>query len=76
VDEAIKLLLEAGTYRESKHNRSCSPLLWAAQNRYKAVVKLLLEAGANVELKDKVGRTPLSWAAQYGERAVVKAIAF
>jgi hypothetical protein len=39
-----------------------TPLSWAAENGYEAIVKLLLENGAEVEAEDINGRTPLSYA--------------
>jgi ankyrin repeat protein len=54
-------------------NNGRTPLLWATQNGYEAVVKLLLATGkVQVDFKDKYGRTPLSWATQNGHEAVVK----
>ncbi|RYP11922.1 hypothetical protein DL767_011214 [Monosporascus sp. MG133] len=50
-----------------------TPLSWAAEKGYKAVVKLLLAAeGVEADSKDDYGRTPLSWAAENGHEAVVK----
>jgi ankyrin repeat protein len=50
-----------------------TPLSWAAENGYDAVVHLLLtKNGVNPDLKDsQFGRTPLSWAAENGHDAVV-----
>ncbi len=58
----MKLLLEKGTKLETKDERyGQTPLSWAAEYGYKAVVKLLLEKGAKLETKDeRYSRTPLS----------------
>jgi ankyrin repeat protein len=37
----VKLLLEKGTELESKDTNGWTPLLWAAENKDKAVVELL-----------------------------------
>ena len=58
---------------EKKDKFDRTPLLWAAENGYKAVVKLLLEKGAELEAKDSFySRTPLLYAAENGYEAVVK----
>jgi hypothetical protein len=59
---------------ESKDNSTGqTPLSWAAEKGYEAVVKLLVERGVELETKDGLfGRTPLSWAAGKGHEAVVK----
>ena len=57
---------------ESKDGIDRTPLSWAAQYGYNAVVKLLLEKGAEPAPRDNSSRTPLSYAAQHGHEAVVK----
>ena len=57
-------LLKKGTELDSKDNiYGRTPLSWAAENGYEAVVKLLLEMGADLDSKDIGGRAPLPWAA-------------
>jgi hypothetical protein len=56
---------------DSKDKNGRSPLSWAAQKGYNAVVKLLIENSAVVDSADNSGRTPLSWAAGNGHEAVV-----
>ena len=41
----MKLLLEKSAELEVKDNNSQTPLLWAIENGYEAVVKLLVEKG-------------------------------
>jgi hypothetical protein len=57
----------------SKDNDGRTPLSWAAEGVYEAVVKLLL-ANESIDLNsmDNDGRTPLSWAAEKGNEVVVK----
>ena len=63
----VKLLLEKGAALESQDTENGrTPLSWAAENGYEAVVKLLLEKGAAPESQSGNGRTPLSWAAWNG----------
>jgi hypothetical protein len=58
---------------ENDNNIGRTPLSWAAEGGYEAVVKLLLEKGAEIEAGDDIfGRTPLSLAAEGGHEAVVK----
>jgi len=52
---------------------SKTPLLWAAENGYEAVVKSLLETGkAEIDAKDRDGWTPLQLASRNGHEAVVR----
>ncbi|KAK3377049.1 heterokaryon incompatibility protein-domain-containing protein [Lasiosphaeria ovina] len=58
-----------GKYKE--HGQT--PLSWAAEIGYEAVVRLLVEKGASVEARDSSsGQTPLLWAAANGHEAVVR----
>ena len=57
---------------ESKNVYGSTPLSWAAEKGYEAVVKLLLDKGADVDSKDKDGRTQLFLAMANGHEAVVK----
>ncbi|KFY65629.1 hypothetical protein V496_02442 [Pseudogymnoascus sp. VKM F-4515 (FW-2607)] len=50
-----------------------TPLSWAAERGYDAVVELLLQQDDVVaDSRDNYGQTPLSWAAERGHKAVVK----
>ncbi|RYP52701.1 hypothetical protein DL769_010625 [Monosporascus sp. CRB-8-3] len=68
VEEAVKALLQKGVETDAKSAYGRTPLSWAAENGYAAVVKLLLEKGAGLE----ISRTPLSRAAENGHEATVK----
>ena len=58
---------------ESNSSYGWTPLSWAAEKGYEAVVKLPLGKSADVESKDiGYGRMPLSLAAERGHEAVVK----
>jgi hypothetical protein len=57
----------------AKDSDGRTPLSWAVEHGYEAIVKLLLETGqVEVNLKDNEGQTPLSLAAWRGHEAVVK----
>jgi ankyrin repeat protein len=62
----VNLLLATGKANvDSKDNTGRTPLSWAAENGYEAVIKLLLATGkASVDSKNNSGRTPISWAAK------------
>lgn len=49
-----------------------TPLFWAAENGYEAIVKLLLEKNVDLEWGCIDGNTPLSVAAGRGHMAIVK----
>jgi ankyrin repeat protein len=70
----IKLLLgKEGVDPDSKCGCGRTPLSWAAENGYEAVVKLLLDKeGVDPDPKSTCGQTPLSWAAANRHWAVVK----
>jgi ankyrin repeat protein len=57
-----------------KSRYGLTPLSWAAENGYNAIVHLLLaKDGVDPDLKDsQFGRTPLSWTAGGGHETVVK----
>ena len=58
---------------DTKDKNGRSPLSWAAEKGYIAIINLLLETGeADAESTDNTGWTPLSWAARSGYEAVVK----
>ncbi|KJK74201.1 hypothetical protein H634G_10574 [Metarhizium anisopliae BRIP 53293] len=69
---ASKLNRTNGADVDSNDEYGRTPLSWAAENGYEAVVQLLLENGADISSKDdEYGRTPLSWAAENGHKATV-----
>ena len=52
-----------------------TPLLWEAENGYRAIAKMLLEWEAvTTDRTDIAGRTPLSWFAEKGHEDIVKII--
>jgi ankyrin repeat protein len=72
IQSVVSILLN-GTCLELQDSYGRTPLSWAAQNGYEAVVQLLLENGADLESKDiEHERTPLLWAAINGHKAVVQ----
>jgi hypothetical protein len=74
-DVAVGLLLAAGNPRFDGADREYrrTPLLWAAEKGYPAVVFQLLWTGAvDVNWADEHGQTPLGVAAENGHRAVVE----
>ncbi|KIW67300.1 hypothetical protein PV04_06564 [Phialophora macrospora] len=72
-EEIVKGLYLKGAETDPRDSYGRTPLSWAAENGYEAVVKRLLEKGADLESTDEdYGRTPLSWAVKKGHEAVVK----
>ena len=69
----MSLLVERGDVDiNAKDNCGRTPLSFAAQRGYEAVVRLLVERGdVDIDAKDDGGRTPLSFAAEKGHEAVV-----
>jgi ankyrin repeat protein len=67
-----------GTVGESKNTgdnfRGRTPLSWAAEGGYDAIIKLLLEKGADANSKDEDGLTPLFWASRKGHQATVETL--
>jgi ankyrin repeat protein len=57
----VKLLLKTGKLNINlKDSQGQTPLLWAANNRHKAMVKLLFKTGkVDVDLKNSNGQTLL-----------------
>ena len=71
ITESVAKILPSTTVN-SRATNDRTPLSYAAEGGYAALVKQLLEAGADVELKDVNGWTPLLYAAVRGHLAVVK----
>jgi ankyrin repeat protein len=57
---------------QSKDDRDCTSLHFAADSGRLEVVELLLERGAEIEAKDADGDTPLMWAAYAGRANVAE----
>jgi hypothetical protein len=77
LEEAVKALLMRRRELDAKDSRGRTPLSYAAENGYEAIVKLLLAIeGVDADSKTtgayNAGRTPLSFAAERGHEAVVK----
>ncbi|KAH7008752.1 hypothetical protein EDB80DRAFT_751365 [Ilyonectria destructans] len=68
----LKRVHQVRTYVNAKDEYGRTPLLYAAERGYLAVVKELLENGADPNSGDDEGRTPLLYAAERGYLAVVK----
>ena len=63
---------EVGNVEAKDKDSGRTPLSWAADYGYEAVVQQLLAQGADVETTDKYGWTPLLRAAVKGHEAVVR----
>jgi len=55
----MKYRVEKGSDVDSKDSGGRTPLWWAANKGYEAVVKLLHEKTVEVDSKDNGGQTPL-----------------
>jgi ankyrin repeat protein len=57
---------------DPKDNRGHTPLSWASDRGYEALVRLLLEVKAETDSRDDEGQTPLSLVAERGKETVVR----
>ncbi|WP_342224629.1 ankyrin repeat domain-containing protein [Spiroplasma endosymbiont of Asaphidion curtum] len=72
IDVVKELLKYANINVNAMIENVLSPLHYAAENGYLAIVKLLLANGADVNAKAKNGATPLHYAAAKGYTEIVK----
>eukprot|EP00961_Rhodomonas_salina_P238763 3226936-Rhodomonas_salina.1 len=70
--EVARVLVGAGTDKETKDKDGGTPLHFAAFEGHAEVARVLLEAGADTEAKDKNGDTPLHDAALAGYVEMVR----
>lgn len=68
----IICLLKKGHNANVRDSRGRTPLWFAAEKGFEAVVRLLLEQGANVEARDDNDWMPLSLAVERGREAIVQ----
>lgn len=74
-EKVVKVLLNKDfklQLLDSKDLLGCTPLLYATQGGFTAVVMHLLAEGADIEAKDVYGRTPLQLATYNGHEAIAK----
>jgi hypothetical protein len=72
-ERTLQLLLEGEEINvDAKDSSSRTPLSWAAQRGYGAVVQLLLEKGADIMAKECNGWTTLHRAAANGHKEIVQ----
>ena len=74
LNEAVRVLLEAGASVHSREQDECTPLHLAAQEAKGEAVECLLEAGADPNLLQEAGGTALMMAAQKGCLRAVSAL--
>ncbi|KAF2787093.1 ankyrin [Melanomma pulvis-pyrius CBS 109.77] len=72
-EEIVKILLERGTYLNSRDSDSMTALHYASAAGRTSMVKLLLANGSNVTARDREGRTALFLAAEREYGAEIEA---
>ncbi|KAJ4146816.1 hypothetical protein LMH87_001375 [Akanthomyces muscarius] len=73
VQQAVSKLLQDWQNIDQEDDVRRTPLSYAAENGYEAIIKLLLAIDkVDIDAKDSWDRTPLSYAAENGHEAVVK----
>lgn len=70
----VKRLLRAGADVNMTDADGWTPLDWAVQNDYLAIIDILADNGADVNRRDDEGWTPLRFAADLGRPAAVRAL--
>ncbi|MCK4935754.1 MAG: ankyrin repeat domain-containing protein [Elusimicrobiales bacterium] len=70
--EIVKLLIEKGSYIETKGENNNTLLHIACNCGYLGIVKLLIEKGININAKDNNNITPLLNASNHGHTEIVK----
>jgi ankyrin repeat protein len=72
-DAMVRMLLEAGAEVDAvTSGKKMTPLLYAAESGYLAVVQRLVAAGARLDVRDAKGRTALALAEEEGHEDVVR----
>jgi ankyrin repeat protein len=73
LQQTINIVLQDGAEVNLKDGFGRTPLSYAAENGFEAVVRLLVDRGdIHADSKDKNNQTPLSWAAENGHEAMVR----
>lgn len=70
INEAVRILLAAGTDPEILDSKGNTPLHWAARSGDKDATEQLIAKGDALNAKNHVGETPLHWAMRAGMRGI------
>ena len=73
-EEIVKILLERGTYINSRDSDSMTALHYASAAGRTSMVRLLLANGSSVTARDREGRTALFLAAERGDESTLKVL--
>merc|ERR1711994_1231972 len=69
---AVEMLIEAKADLNSKDNKGCTALHWAARKGQSDIVDVLLKSKADVNYKCHEGMTPLDYAQESNHKEVIK----